>query len=195
MRRWWCGLLSPHRYVMVKGSGLRAEPLIVRRAQPADLPLLAALLEHASDETRYLRYGSPRPGSRAWAWFEAERLVHQDKDDARGQVVLVTTTTVQPPEVIGIGELVWSHDSATSGEVALLVRDDQQRQGIGATLSRALLALAQAQGITTLHAHLLPENRASLRLLRRLGVAHETTFDGELLHVAIQAKGANVRLA
>jgi RimJ/RimL family protein N-acetyltransferase len=46
-----------------------------------------------------------------------------------------------------------------------------------------------------LHAHLLPENRASLRLLQRLGVAYATTFDGELLHIKTQAKGAKARLA
>lgn len=191
MRRRWCGLRSPHRYATEKSNGLRAEPLTVRRTQPADLPLLAALLEQVSDQTRYLRYGSPLLGSRTWARVEAERLVHQD--GARG-LVLVTTTTVQPPEAIAIGELVWSHDSATSGEVALLVRDDQQRRGIGTTLGRALLAQAQAQGMTTLHAHLLPENRASLRLIRRLRVAFATTFDGELLHVAIQTNGASAHL-
>jgi RimJ/RimL family protein N-acetyltransferase len=193
MRRWWCGLWSPHRYAIEQSSGLRAEPLTVRRAQPADLLRLAALLEHVSDETRYLRYGSPLPGSRAWAWFEAERLVRQD--GAGALTVLVTTPMVQPPEIIGIGELVWSHDSTASGEVALLVRDGRQRRGVGTTLGRALLALAKAQGMTTVHAHLLPENRASLRLLRRLRVAYATTFDGELLHVAIQTNGTNAQPA
>ena len=98
MRRWWCGLRSPHRYAIEKSSGLQAEPLTVRRVQPADLLLRAALLEHASDETRYLRYGSPLPGSRTWARIEAERLVQQD--GARGRVVLVSTTTVQPPDSV-----------------------------------------------------------------------------------------------
>jgi hypothetical protein len=102
--------------------------------------VLAALLEHASDETRYLRYCHPRPGSRAWAWFEAERLVRQD--GAGALTVIATTNTVQPPEAIGIGELVWSHGPAPSGEVALLVRDDHQRQGVASTeqecASRAL---------------------------------------------------------
>jgi acetyltransferase len=176
----------------MKGSGLSAEALTARPARPADLPLLAALLEQVSDETRYLRYCHPRPGSRAWAWFEAERLVRQDGVGAL--TVIVTSNARQSPEVIAIGELVWSQGSAASGEVALMVRDDQQRQGVGTTLGRELLVLAQALGIATLHAHLLPENRASLHLLRRLGVTYSTTFDGELLHVETQANGAEAQL-
>lgn len=193
MRRWRCGLLAPRRLAEMKGSRLSAEALTVRPAQPADLPPLAALLEQVSDETRYLRYCHPRPGSRAWAWLEAERLVRQD--GAKALTVIVTRNARQSPEVIAIGELVWSNGPAQRGEVALLVRDDQQRQGVGTTLGHELLALAQGLGIATLHAHLLPENRASLRLLRRLGVAYAPTFDGELLHVETQANGAEAQLA
>ncbi len=193
MRGWRWGLLSPRRFAEMKGGGLLAEALTVRPVQPADLPLLAAFLEQVSDEARYLRYGYPRPGSRAWAWFEAERLVRQY--GSKALTVIVTGNARQSPEVIAIGELAWSRGPAPSGEVALLVRDDHQRQGVGVTLARELLVLAQGLGIATLHAHLLPENQASLRLLRRLGVAYTTTFDGELLHVEAPVNGAEAQRA
>lgn len=193
MRRWRWGLLSPRRLAGTNGIGLVAEALTIRLAHPADLPLIAALLERVSDETRYLRYCHPRPGSPAWAWFEAERLVHQD--GVRALTVIITKNVRQSPEVIAIGELAWSQGAAAGGEVALMVRDDQQRQGVGTMLGRELLALAQGLGIATLHAHLLPENRASLRLLGRLGIAYSTTFDGDLMHVETPANGAEAWLA
>jgi hypothetical protein len=55
--------------------------------------------------------------------------------------------------------------------------------------------MAQARRIAEVHAHLVPENRASLRLLRRMGVPYTTTFDGDLIQVVLQLSAPAERSA
>ncbi|HTV28263.1 MAG TPA: GNAT family N-acetyltransferase [Xanthobacteraceae bacterium] len=83
----------------------------------------------------------------------------------------------------GTGELSWMLDDAAAiagvahriaispaeAEVALLVRSDCQRRGIGEFLVRALLARAARQRLQTLCAVVQRDNRAILRLAEKIG--------------------------
>lgn len=159
-------------------------PALVRRARPDDLPLLAEMLAHLSDQTRYLRYCHPVPGSPGWAWGEAARMLLQPPP---GALTLIATRRGGPfAEAIGVAELVRDPAAAEAAELAVLVRDGQQGRGVGTALARQLVAMARARGISELHADLLPENRASLRLIRRLDLPHSATFQGELVHAVLR---------
>jgi acetyltransferase len=167
---------------MWKGKSTAA-PVTVRHAVPADLPLIVDLLERLSDQTRYLRYCHPVPRSPAWAWAEAARMLRQG--GSRVLTLVAVSRAERTAEVIGVGELVIDGGAGASAELALLVRDDQQGRGVGTELGRRLVGLARARGLAELYGHLLPENRASLALLRRLGAPYTTAFDGELLHAVL----------
>jgi GNAT superfamily N-acetyltransferase len=83
----------------------------------------------------------------------------------------------------GTGELSWMLDDAaaiagvahriaispTEAEVALLVRSDCHRRGIGEFLVRALLARAARQRLQTLCAVVQRDNRAILRFAEKIG--------------------------
>ncbi len=83
----------------------------------------------------------------------------------------------------GTGEIAWVLDetSAIAGishrimvspdeaEIALIVRSDRKRRGIGECLLRAMLARSARQGLATLSAVVLRENRAVLRLAAKIG--------------------------
>jgi RimJ/RimL family protein N-acetyltransferase len=59
--------------------------------------------------------------------------------------------------------------SPGQAEIALIVRSDRARRGIGEALLRAALARAARQGLRTLSAVVLHENTAMLRLARKAG--------------------------
>ncbi|GAB4440537.1 MAG: hypothetical protein OHK0015_36660 [Chloroflexi bacterium OHK40] len=146
--------------------------------------MLADLFYHLSAQTRYLRYFQPVPLSLHNAWVEGRRM-------ARRSVVhgLTLIATVQPgerAEAVGVAELAVDPRAPTRGELAVTVRDDQQGHGIGTALLRQVVKEAQARGIAELHGDLLPENRAALRLLRRLPVPVETVFDAGTIHVVLR---------
>jgi GNAT superfamily N-acetyltransferase len=81
------------------------------------------------------------------------------------------------------GEQVWALDEAgdiagilhrvrtspSAAEIALVVRSDRKRRGVGEILVRTALARAAAQHLMILRAYVLGENRAMLRLARKVG--------------------------
>jgi GNAT superfamily N-acetyltransferase len=85
----------------------------------------------------------------------------------------------------GAGEMAWVLDetaaiagiahrimvSPAEAEIALIVRSDLQRRGIGELLLREVLARSARQGVKTLSASVLRENHATLRLAAKIGFA------------------------
>ncbi len=83
----------------------------------------------------------------------------------------------------GVGEIAYVLDKAaviaglahrimlspSEAEVALIVRSDLKRAGIGEFLLRETLARSARQGLKTLSALVLWENRAALRLAAKIG--------------------------
>jgi GNAT superfamily N-acetyltransferase len=71
---------------------------------------------------------------------------------------------------VSLVQLVKDPDDRSAAEVAIVVRDDYQREGLGRALSRLTGLLAPARGVRTLRIHTLAENQAIMRLIRGFGV-------------------------
>lgn len=161
-----------------------AAPFTVRPAQADDTWLLADLFYHLSAQARYLRYFQPVPLSLGRAWAEGRRMARRQA--AGGLTLIATVQHAGIAEAAGAAELAYDPGAPRQGELAFMVRDDQQGRGIGTALVRQLVAEARARGIEELHADLLPENRAALRLLRRLHVPAEIGYDAGTMHVTLR---------
>jgi GNAT superfamily N-acetyltransferase len=79
----------------------------------------------------------------------------------------------------GIGRYVRMNDDPCTADLALEVVDEHQRRGLGTALLDTITTVAVANGVRRLRATVLPENRASLRLLSRLGIP--MSFEGGVL--------------
>ena len=64
-----------------------------------------------------------------------------------------------------MAELVRDTSSTAGAEIALVVADAYQRQGIGSALCAYLLAAARRHGVAALHATALAENTAVRRMV------------------------------
>ncbi len=157
-------------------------PVTVRAARADDDALLADLVYRASVRTRWLRYFQPLPASPLHARAEGRRMA--GLADGPGAVLLASVAEGAGAAAVAVGELALD-PLGRAGELALLVRDDHQGQGLGLALGRQLVALARARGLAELHGHCLPENRAALRLARRLGAPVRTSFDDGLIHIVL----------
>jgi acetyltransferase len=141
---------------------------MVRQAVLGDVWLLVDLLCRISDRTRQLRYMTSRRPSAELVWEEASRMA---RGITRDHVTLIASVHVQGRErAVAVAEWVRDRQNPTAGEIAIVVSDDEQRQGIGATLMRQLVQSAQQGGLTQLRADMMAENQAMLRLLRGLGL-------------------------
>ncbi|MDG4818189.1 GNAT family N-acetyltransferase [Micromonospora sp. WMMD956] len=89
--------------------------------------------------------------------------------------------------VVAMANLLVEGDEA---EVALLVRDDWQRRGIGTALLRRLVRHAERAGLAALVLHVQAENTPMLRTVRRLARPTVTERDGTLVTVSLAVTGA-----
>ncbi|GAA2187877.1 GNAT family N-acetyltransferase [Micromonospora lupini] len=146
----------------------------VRPACADDLSAVVELHEGCSPRSRQRRYlggaALPRPA-------RLRRLL----EPSRG-LTLVATTTDGAGGLVAMANLTGEGDEA---EVALLVRDDWQRRGLGATLLRRLVRHADEAGYAALVLHVQADNAPMLRTLHRLGRPAAAERDGGLLTLTV----------
>lgn len=69
-------------------------------------------------------------------------------------------------------------DSDSHGEIAVLVEDAWQRQGVGSALTLALVRRAREHGLRSLRAEVLADNAFILRKLTRIGMTDASPGSG-----------------
>ena len=139
------------------------ETLSIRPIRPDDEPRLVELYSRLSRHTAYQRFFTVMQRlPRDWVHYFANV-------DYRHRLALVAEReTVAGVELIGVGRYEPSDEEAT-GEVAFVLEDGYQGQGLGAVLLDAVLRAGAERGLTRFRAYVLTENHRMLRLL-----AHHT---------------------
>jgi acetyltransferase len=97
------------------------------------------------------------------------------------EVALIATINTNGNEAaVGIAQLIREAPLADVAEVAILLRDDFQREGIGRVIFDLLVQVALVQGLNRLCAITLPENVGMQKLARGVGLPTTSrTRDGE----------------
>jgi GNAT superfamily N-acetyltransferase len=89
-------------------------------------------------------------------------------DYSKKMEILATIRENEKEIVIGLGQYELNSDMH-SAEVALVVRDKFQGQGVGRELLSYLIYLAKRQGLLGFSGDVLLENRAMVRLFEKMG--------------------------
>ncbi|WBB57176.1 GNAT family N-acetyltransferase [Verrucosispora sp. WMMD573] len=151
--------------------------LTVRPAVADDLTAVVELHQGCSVRSRQRRYlggaGLPSPA-------RLRRLL----EPARGLTLVAATTGSggAAESVVAMANLLAEGDEA---ELALLVRDDWQRRGLGSTLLRRLTRQAESAGYAAMVLHVQADNAPMLRTLRRLSRPTTVQRDGALLTMTV----------
>jgi RimJ/RimL family protein N-acetyltransferase len=144
------------------GTLLRIRPL--RRCDA--LPI-RQLYEKLSPDTRYLRFFSPMPRLPD-PLLELISCV----DYSRRLALLAEMRTPDGVQVVALGNFAAIDDN--TAEVALVVDDKWQRQGIGTALGIRVLVAAEARGFDRFVAYVLHHNTAIRRLLNHVALVVST---------------------
>jgi GNAT superfamily N-acetyltransferase len=171
---------------------LRGQLIAMRQVMAADIFLLAELLSRLSQRTRHLRYMHSGHISAEMIWNEAVRMAQGHSPDHT--TLVATIRPNENDEAVAVAELVRDRHDRTVGEIALVVHDDQQQQGIGSFLLRHLIRVAQRDGLTSLSASMLAENRAMLQLIRTLGLPYTATTRYGETQVMISIPGIDAEI-
>jgi acetyltransferase len=157
----------PSQYVW-QSTTKNGASVTIRPIRPEDEPLMAKFHETLSDRTVYLRYfGSLSLRTR----IAHERLVRICFGDYDRQMALVAehVDATGNTDIIGVGRLSRLQGGGEEAEVAVLVSDQYQNQGLGTELLRRAIHVARAENIRAISGEMLPDNLAMQVILKRLG--------------------------
>jgi acetyltransferase len=144
------------------------DTVILRRIEAADSFALQQFFRDLSPASRYRRF------LRVIRELPEDLLARFTHPDPAREAVLVVSLPHSPARIVGVAQFAGA-DDVEGSEVAVVVSDAWQRQGLGCHLLDALMNAAIAAGIERLHADILADNHAMRRLAQNIGfeiVAH-----------------------
>ncbi|MFJ8474489.1 GNAT family N-acetyltransferase [Kitasatospora sp. NPDC094011] len=151
--------------------------LLLRPADPADRAAALAMHGRCSPAALRLRYHGPVR--------DADRYLDHLLDPRHGHSLAVTAPDGR---IVALGHLMWDEDEA---ELAVLVEDAWQRNGLGLALLRRLTAAARAAGVGAVYAVTQAGNAGLIAAMRRLAAPLDFRCeDGTLVITATLAAGA-----
>ena len=108
-------------------------------------------------------------------------------DFAREVGLVVTLGSDVSEVIIGSGRYFTyeSVDGRRHAEVAFMVEEDYQGQGLARTIMRHLAAIARSRGIAFFDAEVLPENKSMLVAFARSGLPMTQDYAGDVVHVML----------
>jgi acetyltransferase len=146
----------------------KANPVTIRPIRPEDEPLVIRLHQALSERTVYLRYFQPLKLSQRTSHERLTRICFIDYD--REMVLVVEQKGKDDsPEIIAIGRLSKLPGGSNEAELAVLVDDRYQRQGLGTELYRRLIAVAHDEKLKRVVSTILGENRDMRAICQKLG--------------------------
>ena len=157
-------------WVMKNGTEITLRPI-----RPEDEPMMAKFHETLSDRSVYLRYFYSLSLSSRVAHDRLVRICFVDYDREMA-IVADCHDAGGHHRILGVGRLIKSH-AKNNGEVAVLVSDECQNQGLGTELFRRVIEVARDEKLARVDAEILPDNLAMKKIAKRLGFRVRTADD------------------
>jgi acetyltransferase len=150
--------------------------VMIRPIRPEDEPLVIDLHKGLSERTVYLRYFQPMKLSTRTSHERLTRICFVDYDR---EMVLVVERKGEDdrPQIIAVGRLSKTRGGANEAELAVLVDDRYQGQGLGTELYRRLISVARDEKIKRVVSTILSENREMRAICEKLGFRMEADLD------------------
>jgi GNAT superfamily N-acetyltransferase len=140
-------------------------PAAIRPAVPADLPALGDFFAGLSRQARYLRFFSPvTPGPDLLRLLAGGAGTTDAVVATRGRVITGHAMATDRDGPDGPGGPGGPRGTRIT-DIGVVVADAWQGQGVGSALVRALIAGAQARGVTSVVMDVLPGNRQVLAMI------------------------------
>jgi RimJ/RimL family protein N-acetyltransferase len=151
---------------------------VIRPIEPGDKEALVNGLRRLSDETIRKRFLAAKPR------FTAAELRYLTEVDGVNHIALVALVD---DEIVAVARCVRLPDRPGTAEMAIVVGDAFQGQGLGRALTHALADAAVAVGIRRFAATMLGDNEAARRLMRTFSRRlEEARIAGGLREVVVE---------
>jgi GNAT superfamily N-acetyltransferase len=181
-------------------TGAAGSLIVVRHAASTDRDALVSMFERCTLETRYRRFHAPvnriperyltealsgTPLHHALvAWTTQVAGVDADADADQRPSHVGPDQEARPPEIVALASCRLIDEGAA--ELGVLIEDAWQRQGLGTSLVRDLVAHATGLGLRVLQAQLLAEQAWIAGLLRPYGACRVGPAGVGVLNVTVR---------
>jgi acyl-CoA hydrolase/GNAT superfamily N-acetyltransferase len=154
----------------------------LRPVKITDEPALKDFFYSLSEQSMYTRFMTVRKE------MSHERLQEYTVIDYTREMVILATVEREGQEfVVGLAEYYLDEESL-GANVAFTVRDEYQNKGVGTELLQYIVYLARREGLHTLTAEVLVENKAMMRVFQKLKLPLEVTTGDEVHELVIRLK-------
>lgn len=148
--------------------------VLLRPIRPEDEPLMVRFHEALSDQTVYLRYFHMENLSSRTAHDRLLQKCFIDYDREMALVADYINPQTGQHEIIAVGRLT-KDPVSQDAELAVLVADRWQQQGLGGELVSRLIEVARDQKLGRVVANILPENQSMRSLANRFGFVPQSS--------------------
>lgn len=145
--------------------------VFIRPIRATDKQLLADGLARLSPESARARFLTPKPR------FTAEELRYLTEVDGLHHFALVAERVQRPACMAGVGRYVRLEEDPTTAEIAVVIADDLQGQGLGRHIGLRLAENARAHGVERFLALMLSDNVPAHRLFAAISYSMSTQYD------------------
>jgi RimJ/RimL family protein N-acetyltransferase len=153
-------------------------PIEIRALRPDDRAAMLAAIGRTSTQSLQRRFFAPKKG------FSEQEMAFFLNIDFDNHVALVAEIDEDGhPAIAGSGRYIVVQPG--KAEIAFMVIDAYQRQGIGTVLMRHLVALARDAGLKELVAEVLPENTPMLTVFKKFGFRPGSKREPQVVHLAL----------
>ena len=175
--------IRPYPMQYVQPWTLRSgAPVTLRPIRPEDEPLMVTFHETLSARSVYLRWLHRLNLSQRIAHQELIRMCFIDYDRQMALVADYENPLTGQHEIIGVGSLIKEH-STKSAEIALLVADQFQRQGLGTELLRRMIQVGRDEHLQRLTGDILVENKGMREICKKLGFHLQYSVEEQVVKV------------
>ena len=154
-------------------------PVKIRALRPDDRADMLAAIGRTSMQSLQRRFFVPKKG-----FSEREMAFFLDIDFESHVALVAQIDEDGRAAIAGGGRYIVVRPG--QAEIAFVVVDAYQGQGIGTTLMRHLAILARDAGLNELIAEVLPENTAMLKVFRKFGFRPSPKRDPQVVHLVLQ---------
>jgi acetyltransferase len=143
------------------------EKVDIRPIRPEDEPMMVKFHQTLSERTVYQRYLQMLNLSQRTAHERLTRICFIDYSRQIALVAQRADPKTGTPEIIGVGRL--QGIGGDEAEFAIVISDEEQKQGLGTELLRRLIDVGKREGVKAIVADILAENNAMQKIAEKLG--------------------------
>jgi RimJ/RimL family protein N-acetyltransferase len=158
--------------------------ITIRAVRLTDKGGIASAFSRLDPETIYTRFFQAKVA------LSDQELKTTTEIDFERVVALVATVESEERETIIGGGRYMAYDSPAgrSAEVAFLIEEDYQGQGIATRILTHLVRIAREKGVDQFEAEVLPGNRSMLAVFSRSGLPMKQSETEGIVHVTLSLK-------